>query len=223
MVGDQLSKRQDRALHRAFESAVLTQFPNPERKDCPGIGTLRAIANKRISMRDPALAHVGQCSPCFEELVEFRRVVRRHKMILAWSPVVAAILVISVLAGYLAYTTNSSRYLPVQRVAAVVDLRNASSARAPQTKSSPARIEIPRGLVGLTVTLPTGSEPGRYAFGIRKRDQQFIVQGEGEATIERGTTELIIEIDTRSMAAGEYEFAWRISDSDWRYYSIVLR
>src|SRR5688572_25939430 len=103
MVGDQLSKRQDRALHRAFESVVLAQFPNPERKDCPGTGTLRAIANKRISMRDPALAHVGQCSPCLSELRDLRLAVHKHKMVLVWSPVAATIAILLVVAGYSAY------------------------------------------------------------------------------------------------------------------------
>src|SRR5215471_791262 len=78
MTDAQMSKRADRVLHRAFESVLLTRFPNPDRKDCPGITTLRQIAKKRISMSDPAITHVGSCSPCFAELSQLRRTARRQ-------------------------------------------------------------------------------------------------------------------------------------------------
>ena len=72
MTRDRLSKREDRALHQALASVVLTQFPNPQRKDCPESSVLRAIAKKHIPMRDPVHEHVGSCSPCFSELTEIR-------------------------------------------------------------------------------------------------------------------------------------------------------
>jgi len=225
MVGEQLSKRQDRALHRAFESAVLAQFPNPDRKDCPGSTVLRAIADKRISMSAPALAHVGHCSPCLAELSEFRRIVRRHKMVLVWSPVVAALLVVSVFSGYLANKNNPSPSPPLQalRVATVIDLRGASSARAPQPKSTPSPIEIPRGLLALTIKLPVGSEAGSYEVEIRRPNQPATVGGTAEARVEGGVTELEINLDTSLLPSGEYEFAWRMTDLEWRYYPVTAR
>ena len=36
MSEDHLSNRQIRALERAMPRVVMTQFPNPERKGCPG-------------------------------------------------------------------------------------------------------------------------------------------------------------------------------------------
>src|SRR6266446_5696241 len=75
MSEDHLSNRQIRALERAMARVVMTQFPNPERKGCPGATVLRAIATKRICMRDPAIEHVGRCSPCFRELTAMRRAI----------------------------------------------------------------------------------------------------------------------------------------------------
>ena len=226
MVGDELSRRQDRALHRAFESAVLTQFPNPERKDCPGSPVLRAISEKRISMRDPALAHVGQCSPCLAELSEFRRVVHQRKVIWVWSPAVAALLIVSVFAGYLTYKTNPSPSpsLQAQRVAAVIDLRGASSARAPQPKTNPSPIEIPRGLLALTIKLPIGSEAGSYEVAIRRPNQPATVGGTADARVEAGITEVQINLNTSLLPSGKYEFGWRaMDDLEWRYYPITAR
>ena len=73
MAQEKLSKKEDRALHRALESVFRTRFPNPERVDCPVRDTLLAIAHKRLPMRDPANEHVTRCSPCFSELQEKRK------------------------------------------------------------------------------------------------------------------------------------------------------
>ena len=79
---DKLSRREDRALLKALRAVVLTQFPNPDRKECPGTPTLHAIATKRISMLDSAHEHVGSCSPCFKELTQIRRRLQRRKILL---------------------------------------------------------------------------------------------------------------------------------------------
>src|SRR5262245_66626471 len=82
MMRDKLSRREDRALLKALRAVVLTQFPNPDRKDCPGTQTLHAIATKRISMFDHAHEHVGNCSPCFKELTDIRRALQQRKTLL---------------------------------------------------------------------------------------------------------------------------------------------
>src|SRR5207245_3281552 len=101
MTRDKLPKREDRVLHRALASVVLTQFPNPERKDCPGSPVLRAIATKSIPMRDPAHEHVGSCSPCFSELTEIREALHRRNLM--WMGTAGtAVLVVAVLVAYFA-------------------------------------------------------------------------------------------------------------------------
>src|SRR5437870_13867151 len=99
MSEDHLSNRQIRALERAMARVVMTQFPNPERKGCPAVRVLRAIATKRISMRDPAIEHVGRCSPCFRELTAMRRAIFSRKV--QWLVGAAiAVAILSVLTGH---------------------------------------------------------------------------------------------------------------------------
>src|SRR5262245_38578979 len=100
MMRDKLSKREDRAIHRALASIVLTQYPNPERRDCPGTSVLRAIATKNISMRDAAHEHVGSCSPCFSELTEIRQALRRRNLTWALGTAGAAVLVLAIVAYF---------------------------------------------------------------------------------------------------------------------------
>src|SRR3954470_14564545 len=99
MTSDRLSKREDRALHQALASVVLTQFPNPQRKDCPESPVLHAIAKKHIPMRDPVHEHVGSCSPCFSELTEIRDALHRRNMMWTIGTAGTAVLVLAVLAA----------------------------------------------------------------------------------------------------------------------------
>jgi hypothetical protein len=251
MTRDRLSKREDRALHQALASVVLTQFPNPQRKDCPDASVLRAIAKKNIPMRDPAHEHVGNCSPCFSELTEIREAIHRRNMMWATGTASAAVLAVAILVFYFGFLRVGSpfrqeavqprsptgtpqidqpnRSLPPSQpdqLAAILDLRNASVTRTVQpggpTSSMPP-IEIPRGLLTLTVQLPIGSEAGSYEVEIRRANLPVVLAATAQAQIENGITTLLVNIDTSSIAGGEYDFAWRLADFSWRRYPILIR
>jgi hypothetical protein len=230
MIGDQLSNQEDRALHRALESVVQTQFPNPRRNECPGANTLRAIATKRIPMRDPAIDHVGHCSPCFSELTDMRRTIHRRNLLWKAGSVAAAVLVLALLVNYLGFRRGDSGTAgPIaqpQHQIAMIDLRNASTARSVQpsvTGAAQPQIEIPRAIVSLTIQLPVGSESGNYEVVIRKPNQSTgAVQGTGSAQIDSGITKLTIDLDTSTLPSGDYDLAWRMADFDWRSYPIRI-
>src|SRR5207248_10519710 len=98
---------------------------------------------------------------------------------------------------------------------------NASVSRGVErlgSNSKVAPLELHRGLLALTVQLPIGSEAGLYEVEIRGSDEQPIRTAKGEAKIESGITKLSIDVDTRSIRPGEYAFAWRPVDFEWRQY-----
>ena len=112
------------------------------------------------------------------------------------------------------------------QVAAMLDLRNASVTRTVQPSGATSNmplIEIPRGLLALTVQLPIGSEAGSYEVQIRKPNQPATTTGKGQALIENGITKLPINVDTSSIQPGEYEFVWRLAYFSWRRYPILIR
>lgn len=230
MIGDQLSKQEDRVLHRALESVARTQFPNPRRNDCPGPETLRAIATKRISMRDPAVDHVGHCSPCFSELTAIRHAMQQRNMAWKAGSAVAAVLVLAFLVNYLGLRKSdpgvAGPIVQPPHETVMLDLRNASTARSVQPSGSGSRqhrIQIPRAALSLTIQLPIGSEAGSYEVQIRKPNQSANVAGTGQASIEDGITKLTLDIDSSAIPVGEYELAWRMTDFDWRSYAILIR
>src|ERR1035441_4970645 len=51
---------------------LLAAFPNPERKGCPDESTLKALAENRLPLDDPAGLHVGSCSECYAEYRHYR-------------------------------------------------------------------------------------------------------------------------------------------------------
>ena len=257
---DKLTRREDRALLRAMREIVLTQFPNPERKDCPGTPVIEAIATKRISMFDPAHEHVTSCSPCFKELTDIRRSLQRRKVLLwAMGTTGTAIVTAVVLFMYFGSHRENSRLEPrtvqseppresqpapqpgnpVQTGSSVptppaqpkyemasLDLRNVSAIRTvepPESNSNVQPIEIPRGLLALTVQLPIGSDVGSYEVEIQKANQTAIRSAKGGATIENGITKLLVNLDTTSIQPGEYDFAWRLADFSWRHHPILIR
>jgi hypothetical protein len=67
-------------LQKAIQHEILTQFPNPDRKGCPGIVTLHSIAVRAHDIfddswqTDPNWHHITHCSPCYAEyLQEFEK------------------------------------------------------------------------------------------------------------------------------------------------------
>jgi len=257
---DKLTRREDRALHKALRELVLTQYPNPERKDCPGTPVIRAIATKTIDMFDPAHEHVTSCSPCFRELTEMqRRLQRRKVMFWAMGVTGTAVVILAFLfarSGFQGITrpfrqqavqtdqTPGEPQAPTPRGEAVqqgpsapgaqplqpvyetalLDLRHASVSRSVEAAGSATEpIELPRGLLALTVQLPVGSDAGSYEAEIRDSNQQAILNTKGQAVIENGITKLLIHADTRSMQTGQHEFAWRLADFGWRRHPILIR
>src|SRR6185312_5577797 len=55
-----------------IEQLLLTAYPNPERKGCPGRSLLESLANQERDQSDPSWYHIWHCSPCFAEFKELR-------------------------------------------------------------------------------------------------------------------------------------------------------
>ena len=51
---------------------LLTAFPNPERKGCPGSDTLQGLAQRHLPLSDTAMHHVASCSECYRDYLNYR-------------------------------------------------------------------------------------------------------------------------------------------------------
>src|SRR5579862_7107277 len=63
-------------LQREYRRAVLAEYPNPGRKDCPGTEALRDLAERIVQRQDlrgdPRWKHAIQCGPCYEEYIALK-------------------------------------------------------------------------------------------------------------------------------------------------------
>lgn len=77
-------------LLQEYRRAVLTEYPNPTRNNCPSTEALCDLAEhllrRKELKRDLRWKHALQCSPCYEELIALRdnySVGRRDKVSLS--------------------------------------------------------------------------------------------------------------------------------------------
>jgi hypothetical protein len=213
------------------QQAILTGFPNPERKGCLGSTVLKELATRPRPVRDAAWEHVTHCSPCYREFLEFRAevkrahrrsIVRRRAMI---GGIAAALVIATAITTYkVVHRENPSTTQvigPYQ--AAALDLKDRSVARG--EAGHPPRTEpliLPPKPLDLTIYLPVGSEPGTYQVQVLKRIDEPLMTVAGEARIERGNTILRARIDLTHVAFGAILIGLRQPPSDWTYYPVTI-
>src|SRR6202030_1858385 len=99
------------------------------------------------------LDHLGSCSPCYSDFLQFQAAVRRRHM-QALLTVAASILIVASLASWAVLRGQKQ---PLVAQTAVIDLRNRSVPRGPESNPAEPPLEIGRNVSRLEVYLPLGS------------------------------------------------------------------
>jgi hypothetical protein len=55
-----------------LEQWLRTAHPNPDRIGCPSSSILRDLAERRLPIEHPVVAHIDSCSPCYQEFAQMR-------------------------------------------------------------------------------------------------------------------------------------------------------
>jgi hypothetical protein len=221
-------------LQDIVQQAILREFPNPERKGCPGPAVLRELANRPRPTRDAPWEHVTHCSPCYREFLdlrtqvktrrdaEHRRLVRRRVVVSGSVVVVAGLAVGGYEVIHRAGSTPNQTTGPYQ--SASLDLKDRSVARSVEGQNTKAQaLVLPAKRLDLTVLLPIGSEPGRYDVQLLKSIDQPLLKTSGEATVEHGVTALRAKLDLSGQPSGSFLLGLRQPPSDWTYYPVTVQ
>lgn len=213
-------------LDEAFRGAN----PNPTRQGCPSHDVLVALSRRERPIEDPAYEHLLDCSPCY---VEVRDMQRAHLMathepeVRRWWIGAAAAAVLFLAVGAWWFATGRGEAPGMAGTPAVMqvtlDLRPYSVARSPTTPDAPPPLELPRGVVELTLLLPVGSEPGPYDVQLLDAEQRSMASAQGEAAIREFVTTLQATIDLSEVAPGNYRLAVRRTGDGWRVYPALVR
>jgi hypothetical protein len=224
---DTPEKRYER-LQNAIQDTILRNFPNPERKGCPGDAMVEEVAGRRELIEDDAWQHVTHCSPCYAAFLqyknEFRLARRRKGLKLLIGAVTVAVLTASITVYEVRHRSESSGVSEgAEYEAAAIDLRNTSSKRGTkeQSSNSPA-LFLPRKRLALSIYLPFGSEPGDYEFRLL-RGEQPVITAHANAKLEQGIVVLSARVDTSTLAPGEYAIGVRQGTWNWDDHPVTLR
>jgi hypothetical protein len=216
-------------LKRQLQDSILRDYPNPERKGCPGDAVLRRLAEAPLDHSiedDPHWEHVTHCSECYREFLAFnnafRARVKARRVRVGWTvAVIAAIVVFAVVfgVGRRVFFSERPQNAELAYVKETVDIP--SMERSPNAdEGKPILLE--RKPLELMVNLPVGSKAGRYELEL-KQGEKTLLSTSADAAIHNGTTSFSAKVDLSKFDPGNYKMFVRQLPFDWNYYPVVVR
>jgi hypothetical protein len=117
-MNEVLSRREDKKLVKALQAAAYNDYPNPTRIGCPrDINILKALVAKKLHVTDPVIQHVAECSPCFREVMELRRRLKRLQLVKILGGFVGVFLIATVVAFRYRHPAMNSAARPCRTAA----------------------------------------------------------------------------------------------------------
>lgn len=213
-----------------LDDVLRGAHPNPTREGCPPREMLVALSRRERPIDDPAWEHLLECSPCYAEVRDMQRahviasrVAARRRWWMAAAA--AAVLVVAagvwwIVAGRGIPPTVPASAAPLQ---VTLDLRPYAATRSTDTPDAPPPLELPRGIMELTLLLPVGSEPGSYDVQVLDSERRSVASAQGEATIREFVTTLLVKVDLADVAPADCELAVRRDGDGWHMFPAAVR
>jgi hypothetical protein len=216
-------------LKKQLQDSILRDYPNPERKGCPGDAVLRELAVRPLGRAvedDPHWHHITHCSECYRDFLAFNSAFRSEAKVwkarLAWGMAVAAVvLLVAVLVGvrqgFLFPKRPQNAELAYAKRTIIVPSTERSAGSGEQKP-----IFLDRLPLDLTIELPTGSKAGVYELQLKMNDRTVVSAG-GNAEIQNGTTAFTARMNLSALDPGNYSMVIRQVPHDWNLYPVVVR
>jgi len=216
-------------LKKQLQDSILRDYPNPERKGCPGDAVLKELAERPLDEsveRDPHWHHITHCSECYREFLDlnnaYRDRVKARRVRARWG--VGAIAAVVVLAAIFGWTRSSFGPARPQNaeIAYVKKTVDIPSFTRSADGGEPKPIMLDRQPLELTVQLPVGSKAGQYELQLKKTDAT-VLSASAEAQLVNGTTAFTVKVNLSGFSEGDYSINVRQVPFDWNYYPVMLR
>jgi hypothetical protein len=216
-------------LKKQLQDSILRDYPNPERKGCPGDVVLRELAERPLDQAvedDPHWHHITHCSECYREFLGFNNAFRHRLKVrrarVGWTLAVASVvLVVGVLLGLRQGSIFPERPQNAE-LAWVDDTVMVPSETRAGNAGEQKPIFLKRLPLRLTVELPIGSKAGTYELQLKMNDRIVVATG-GDAEIRNGTTAFVARVDLSKLDPGSYSMVIRQVPNDWNLYPVVVR
>lgn len=209
-----------------IEQTYSKAYPNPDRKGCPGAQILRGLADRSLPIIHPARLHIAQCSPCFCEFRAFEAQMRNRK----WKSrgrIVIGAFAVTLMAFVTIFLASKSSQRTGALTISSLSFENTAIVRGSTAKPHTASTiqSFPRSKLQLEITLPLGSDEGRYAFEIcTLRNPMPLVSAIGYAKISKGVTSFRSTVDASGFRPGFYRARSKsLPNGGWHQISIQIR
>ncbi len=218
---ERLDDQQEQAFLEISADVLASEFPNPDRIDCPDSSVLQRIASTKLSLRDatPWMKHLGSCSECYRDFEKYKEVARRRRVVrlvysMAASVLLAALLAIAVWKSHrneIAHRNNPHQQITpngtngnsvAEYVAFVLDLRNAAHVRG-KNGTAHSVMKVPRMPLHVLAYLPMGSDSGEYSVSM-KREGKPVWSGAASAHIRDNRMVAEFDDDFTAYAPARY-------------------
>ena len=218
-----------RQLKSILQNNILRNYPNPERRGCPGSAVLILIAKKKRPFEDPRWQHVTQCSPCYEEFLSYRPVALRRRSLyrrLGRLAVVGVLILGGSGVWLFRHHARSVATVAQNRVESVAIHIGESPVRGPSSTAAAVAPpeQLPRAYVHATIYLPLGAQSGTYTFELLKEENNTtpLLNFRAAAIIQDGFTVAQAYADLAKIPPGPYLFRFRRELGAWRYSNITV-
>ena len=209
-----------------IEQLLLTAFPNPERKGCPGRDVLANLAGQERDPDDSNWYHVWHCSPCYAEFKEMRdarwqaeQAQDQKRRRITWTAVAAAALVL-ILSGSVWLAEKNRREVPVELGQITLNLFDIDPKRGVGEDHTISLPPLPRKVDNVRIILPRFSDEGQYTVAVLKsRDADSALALAKASTVKNGQRLLlIIRLDLSRAAPGSFLLGTRLDGGDQIFY-----
>ena len=229
------SRREEKQLLNVAAEVSRTEYPNPERAGCPSPETLKALAQRRIPLREAEaiVDHIGTCSPCFTQYWGYRREYKRRKSVTVLFVCFAIIALAGILVSRVGWQLGPqskgerqiAKDLPTRLVyrQLVLDLRDWSPSRSDQPAGPRPELRLPREPIHLSIYLPIGSEDGTYDVQLQRPQPPPLLEARGEARLQDEIEILEVRLDISRLASGSYILRLRRVPAGWSEYPVKLQ
>src|SRR5215203_4370686 len=193
-------------ISRAVQESILRNYPNPERRGCPGDQVVRSVAARTKLKADDAWEHITHCSPCYAEFLAYKdqfRQQRRHEVRVRRRTVIGLTAAAAVAVPVVMVTRRDDSAGEV--IIAEWDLERYSPSRSVQDDQNrpPFKAPLKRGRV--RARLPLGTDEGTYQIEVRRTEEgPALKTATGNAQLVDSHTILPFAIDLSDLPAGSY-------------------
>jgi len=218
-------------LKKQLQDSILNDYPNPERKGCPGDALLKELATRPLDDSlegNPHWNHITHCSECYREFLRLRAERRRKaKARLAMIGLAASTAAVLIAVAFLAVRESTRQKHPQNTELVfrrrIVDLAGRAITRSEGVNEETKPIVLQPEPEELVIRLPFASKEGAYEVRIEKSADHPLLSATGQARIENGTTALTAKMDLSKIEPGSYFICVRRVPWDWTCYPVVVR